>query len=145
MRCYLFDIDGTLANIDHRLHHIKGCGKKRNWDAFFAACADDTPIEHMCEVARALISRAPLVFVSGRSDVVRDQTQEWLTRHGLYGRLYMRKAGDHRADNIVKAELLDQIIADGYEPVLAFEDRKQVVAMWRERGIPCAQVAEGDF
>ncbi len=47
--------------------------------------------------------------------------------------------------DIVKAELLDQIVADGFSPVMAFDDRNQVVEMWRARGIPCAQVAPGDF
>jgi hypothetical protein len=36
-------------------------------------------------------------------------------------------------------------LADGYEPIMVFDDRNQVVKMWRERGIVCAQVAEGDF
>jgi len=45
----------------------------------------------------------------------------------------------------VKREMLDRIRADGYNPIMAFEDRSRVVKMWREAGIPCAQVAEGDF
>jgi hypothetical protein len=57
----------------------------------------------------------------------------------------MRRRGDKRADFIVKGELLDKIIADGWQPIMAFDDRNQVVQMWRARGIPCAQVAEGDF
>jgi hypothetical protein len=28
---------------------------------------------------------------------------------------------------------------------MAFDDRSQVVKMWRKRGVPCAQVADGDF
>lgn len=60
-------------------------------------------------------------------------------------RLRMRRAGDHRPDDIVKREILDQMRADGWRPVMAFDDRARVVKMWREAGIPCAQVAEGDF
>jgi hypothetical protein len=59
--------------------------------------------------------------------------------------LYMRRRNDRRPDYIVKAELLDQLLADGYRPIMAFDDRDQVVKMWREKGVPCAQVAEGNF
>lgn len=146
MRCYLFDIDGTLADLSHRLHHIQK--EPKDWDAFFAACSDDLPIPHVIDVAKALMRDARLLFVSGRSDATRAETEAWLFKHGLgdgLGRLYMRREGDHRPDNIVKGELLDQIIAHGFRPIMAFEDRDQIVKMWRERGIPCAQVAEGNF
>jgi phosphoglycolate phosphatase-like HAD superfamily hydrolase len=145
MDCYIFDIDGTLADCSHRLHFIQGVPKL--WDAFFEACVDDKPIEHVIHMADSLwISGAAIVYVSGRSDQVRRSTLDWLREHGLpAGKLYMRKQGDHRPDHVVKMELLDQLIADGYKPRMAFDDRNQVVKMWRERGIPCAQVAEGDF
>lgn len=152
IKAYLFDLDGTLADLTHRLHHItpvfdaQGMLPPKNWDAFFAACGDDKPIEHIGEVAFALSHSAKIIIVSGRSDQVRDVTIAWLDDHLIpYDAIYMRAAGDHRPDHIVKGELLDRVIADGYAPIMAFEDRDQVVKMWRERGIPCAQVAEGNF
>lgn len=144
-RCYLFDIDGTLADLSHRLHFIEKTPK--DWDSFFDACHADAPIAHICRLAR-ILSRASqkVVFVSGRSDQCRAATELWLADNGLRGLpLYMRTAGDHRADHIVKGELLDRLRADGFDPEMAFDDRKQVVDMWRERGVPCAQVAPGDF
>ncbi len=143
MRCYLFDLDGTLADCAHRLHHIQG-GRK-DWKSFFAHCGSDLPIPHIVELARHLAQVETLVFCSGRSDEVRKETEAWLAAQALSGPLYMRRRNDKRADYIVKAELLDQILADGFEPIMAFDDRDQVVKMWRARGIPCAQVAEGDF
>jgi phosphoglycolate phosphatase-like HAD superfamily hydrolase len=151
MRAYLFDIDGTLSDPTHRLYHIQK--QPKDWDAFFASAVNDPPIGHICTLAQTLIAEShcgPLavqvVFVSGRSDQVRADTEAWLLRHiGAKKPLYMRKARDFRPDFIVKGELLDQIIADGFEPIMAFDDRDQVVKMWRERGIPCAQVADGDF
>lgn len=151
MGCYLFDIDGTLADLTHRLHHIQpplradGQYGPKNWDAFFDACGDDKPIPHMIGICRDLMASAPVVFVSGRSDRTRRVTQNWLASNCLFGDLYMRRDGDHRPDHIVKAELLDKIIADGKTPIMAFDDRDQVVKMWRSKGIPCAQVADGNF
>ncbi len=143
--CYLFDIDGTLADLSHRLHHIQKDPK--DWDAFFSACPDDAPIEPICELARALSSAAPIILVSGRSERVRMQTDFWIKVRAqvLFSALYMRRDGDHRPDNEVKSDLLDQILADGYRPIMAFEDRTSVVRFWRSRGIPCAQVADGNF
>jgi hypothetical protein len=86
-----------------------------------------------------------LVFASARSEICRAQTVEWLERHDLRGELYLRRMGDHRPDYIVKEEILDQILADGWIPQMVFEDRTRVVEMWRVRGIPCAQIAPGDY
>lgn len=145
-RCYLFDIDGTIADLSHRLHHIQSDPK--NWPAFFAGCHADKPIQHILDLALMVSEHAEIIFVSGRSSECRHATQDWLRAHYLGAstpRLYMREAGDNRPDDQVKGELLDQILAEGYRPVMVFEDRNQVVKMWRARGIPCAQVAEGDF
>ena len=144
MRCYLFDIDGTIADCSHRIHLIQS--QPKLWDEFFAKCEDDEPIEHMCDLARILVCETPIVYVSGRSDQCREQTEEWLKKNDLwFGSLYMRKEGDHRDDDIIKLELLADLRADGFEPIMAFDDRTRVVAAWRSAGIPCAQVAPGDF
>lgn len=144
-RCYHFDIDGTIANVGHRLHHIER--RPKNWRKFFATVGEDLPIVHIIELARDLAEAGvPVVYVSGRSDECRADTLAWFSTHDLpLGPLYMRRAGDHRPDHIVKAELLDQILRDGFQPSMAFDDRDQVVAMWRRRGVPCAQVAPGNF
>ncbi len=146
MRCYLFDIDGTLADCHHRLHHIQKSPK--DWRSFFAACLGDSPIPHIIELMDELHGAgARIVLVSGRSDECATQTLEWIQSHTslIDPPLYMRKAGDFRDDTIVKVELLSRLRADGYEPIMAFDDRNRVVEAWRAAGVPCAQVAEGNF
>jgi len=147
MRCYIFDIDGTLANGDHRLHHIKK--EPKDWRSYFAEAAGDEPIQHMIELCRWLWAKQSVLFVSGRSDECREATRDWLTKHVIPivpdSALFMRKAGDHRNDDVLKIEMLAEIRALGWEPIMAFDDRNRVVAAWRAAGIPCAQVAEGDF
>ena len=144
MKCFLVDIDGTVANGDHRLHHIQK--EPKAWDDYFLECGKDAPIEHMRAVVIGLSAHARIVYVSGRSDLVRQQTIDWFDQHGFpCDALYMRKQGDHTDDDKLKIQLLAQLRADGFEPIMAFDDRDQVVRMWRERGIPCAQVANGGF
>ena len=144
--CYVFDIDGTLADLTHRLHHIQKSPK--DWDGFFNDVAKDAPIPHVIRLAMVLGLGTPIVLSSGRAERTRDATMQWLNRHGLFTvvhRLYMRKDGDHRPDYQVKSEILAEMVCDGWRPIMAFDDRDQVVKMWRENGIPCAQVAEGNF
>lgn len=145
MRTYIFDIDGTIADLSHRLPLIQKTPK--DWPAFFAACPDDVPIEHTIKLAiDVALAGAHIVYVTGRSDECRDATEAWLRQHALPdGKVFMRKKGDHRPDHQVKVELLAELRAEGHKPVMAFDDRNGVVKMWRELGIPCAQVAEGDF
>lgn len=140
----VFDLDGTLADCEHRLHHIKKPNLgPADWDIFFAACGEDSPIEHAINVAHALHKVGFHVEIwSARSDQVRSETEEWLDRHCLQLLpLRMRRAGDHRNDDILKAEW----IAEHGKPDLVFEDRARVVKMWRDMGVPCFQVAAGDF
>jgi len=138
-RAVIFDIDGTLADLSHRLHHIKR--QPINWDTFFAECVHDAPIQPILELARVAVAHGyKLILVSGRSDEVRQQTEEWLATHGVpYQELHMRKAGDYRQDTIVKSEILDAILAAGNEIAFVVDDRPSVVAMWRSRGLTCLQ------
>jgi hypothetical protein len=150
-QCYVFDLDGTLANIEHRLHYIKG--ESKDWRGFFAACGGDTLItpvwrlyDHLAASEDRACGRYGLIIMSGRSDECHDQTVEWLDSHDIHpNALYMRKAGDHSPDHKCKAIMLDQMISDGWEPILFVDDRKQVVDMWRSLGYTVLQCAEGDF
>lgn len=153
----VFDLDGTLADATHRLGHIQKTPK--DWDAFFEACVDDTPIKPMVALLRNLQARdyVHIEIWTGRSDQVRVQTEEWLVRNGILtwrgsphekfgiNGLRMRKQGDHRSDVEIKREWLHERRAAGIDVRLAFEDRDRVVAMWREEGVICNQVAHGNF
>src|SRR5271154_771357 len=138
-----FDLDGTLANIEHRLHFING--KPKDWPAFFRACVDDEPISEMINLQRSLCQWHEVEIWSGRSNEVWDETVKWLNRnHVIYSKLRMRMAGDYRVDNVVKEAWL-LALEPSQRPLLAFDDRQQVVDMWRRNGIRCCQVAPGDF
>src|SRR4051812_18603538 len=94
----IFDIDGTLADTTHRLHHIKA--KPPNWDAFFEACSRDPLIEPIRELAQTVAAQSyKIILVSGRSDKVRSQTEAWLAANDVpYQGLHMRAEGDYRPD-----------------------------------------------
>lgn len=145
MKCYLVDIDGTIANNEHRIHYITNGHK--DWDKWHANAHKDEPIEQMVEILDlAYGADIKIVLCTGRDEKCREDTLEWLNEHEIpYNALYMRKLGDRRDDDIVKFELLERIYEDGYQPVLVFDDRDRVVKMWRAAGLRCFQVAPGDF
>lgn len=144
----VFALDGTLANIEHRLHFIQN--KPKDWPAFFRACADDTPNLPLCDLAYSLVPDNEIEVWSCRSDIVRAESVAWLNHYvfiaseDLGYKLRMRKDGDYRVDHVVKAEWLEALPDDEW-PDLVFDDRKQVVDMWRAHGIVCCQVAPGEF
>ena len=88
-----------------------------------------------------------IVFCSGRTDDCRDETERWLAEHvGVpYQALFMRSTGDSRKDSIVKAEIFEREIRHRWAVTGVFDDRNQVVRMWRSLGLTVFQVAEGNF
>jgi hypothetical protein len=109
---------------------------------------DDSIIEPIQKLLATVSydSGVSIVLCSGRPDTYRQDTEEWLDRHKIKrGALYMRKGGDYRDDSIVKAELLERIRRDGWNPMLVIDDRQRVVDMWRENGLMCLQCAPGNF
>jgi phosphoglycolate phosphatase-like HAD superfamily hydrolase len=141
----LCDLDGTLADCEHRLHHIMS--KPKNWRDFFAECRKDKPIQQIIDLVNALDRNQIEVWItSGRSDECRKETESWLGDFKInYDRLIMRKSGDFTDDGTLKPSWL----YDGTIPLervlLALDDRNRVVDAWRMHGIKCLQVAEGNF
>lgn len=145
----IFDVDGTIADVEHRRHLVNGDkGFKPDWNAFRQATADDTPVEHVCDIAKRFIAKGDNVaFFSARNESEREITEqqinEWIGE-GHKG-LFLRPNGDYRPDEVFKSELADQFEELGGKIDLVFDDRNKVVDMWRKRGTTCVQVAEGDF
>ena len=141
----VFDIDGTLANIEHRRAFV--ATKPKNWKAFNAGIVNDTPHEDIVHLSTMLVAAGnTLLLCSGRGEEQRRETVVQMTIFGvLYSKLYMRPAKDHRPDDIIKVELLQQIRAEFGNPFLWFDDRTRVVNAIRAEGVRVLQVAPGDF
>lgn len=188
----IFDLDGTLALIDHRRHLVEkklaftiwwenlpaddpaklleqfDPGKngfaalidhfvtttnwKANWDEFYEGCGKDLPNHPVIEIYNALNNSHietdwDIYIFSGRSEVVRHKTNEWLENNEVYIsslRLFMRPDKDYTPDEELKKKWLMEI--GGPDKVFCcFDDRQKVVDMWRSMGITCFQVAPGNF
>lgn len=102
----VFDIDGVLADVTHRLHHLDDW----RWERFFAAADRDPLLDEGERRLRAAQAAHDVVYLTGRPERNRRLTQAWLARHGLpTGPLYMRPDGDRRPARIVKREVLREL------------------------------------
>ncbi|SDE63546.1 hypothetical protein [Kordiimonas lacus] len=139
----IFDLDGTLADVDHRRHLVNG--PRPDWPSFYRSCVSDSPKHEVIGALKAHLKAGHRVEIwSGRSDEVRAHTHDWLEEHGIDPSLLtrMRDARDFTPDHILKRNWL---MACDARPDAVYDDRNKVVDMWRAEGIPCFQVAPGDF
>ena len=145
----IFDLDGTLADVTHRRHFVEKPDKvDADWRAFYAACTEDDVNRPVAEAFDALrdCGHYEVWIVSGRSDEVREATEQWLFVNDLEPhKLLMRSARDHQPDTKLKKAWLDDGTIPKGRVLCVFDDRDSVVAMWRAEGLACFQVAPGDF
>ncbi len=150
-RIFLMDIDGTIANGEHRQHYVRGA--RKNWAAYNELMHMDERIDAVHKVYEALVlTGTKVIFVSGREGSVVNETntRNWLydndfnlrTDDGLWVdvgpeeiELHMRKEKDYRPDDIVKEEIFRTHIEPKYEVIGVFDDRPRVVRKWKEMGI----------
>lgn len=127
----MVDIDGTLA-------HMVG---RSPYD--YSKVHEDTLDEVIASITRHY---KHVVVMSGRPEDCREATENWLRKHDIrFDALFMRKSGDKRPDNEIKWELYQEHVEPNYKIDFVLDDRNRVVKMWRENGLKCLQVAEGDF
>lgn len=139
---YVFDLDGTLCDIEHRLHYIICEEEKRNWDLFHEACEFDEPKDWVISLAKAMYAIGDVLILTARKETVKDKTVEWLKNHKVYyDHLVMRHETDFRKDCLIKKEMMETFLNEHpeYDFQFVVDDRQSVVDMWREEGYNCLQ------
>ena len=114
------------------------------------ACVDDSPKWETILTLRALKKAGYLIYIfSGRSAMAEKETVQWLDKYDVdYDKLIIRdtEGEKYTKDDELKLKWLnDTTIIDRNSVLVIFDDRNKVVDMWRREGIPCFQVAPGDF
>lgn len=133
---FIFDIDGTLAHIP--------TGGRSPYD--YSRVHEDTSDDMVVYLLSVLAEQHHIIIMSGREDSCEAETVEWLSsRISDPYSLHMRAAGDKRRDSTVKLELFNKHVRGNYNVLGVFDDRNQVVRMWRDLGLKCYQVQEGAF
>ena len=141
---YIFDIDGVLADIDHRMKFIRD----KDYEKFYSDeemikdRALRSGIELLKNLKRARRDNTEIVFATGRPEKTRRITKTWLWNNlQELDNLYMRKDGDYRPSDIVKVELVSKIVEDlklnNDSSCVMFidDDPKNVIAIEKNFGI----------
>jgi phosphoglycolate phosphatase-like HAD superfamily hydrolase len=127
------DLDGVVADVRHRLHHVTGRGAK-DWPAFFAAAGDDPLLDEGARTVHALAGVYDIVYLSGRPERLRTTTEQWLRRHGLPpGPLVLRPDRDFRPARRYKLEAL-ALLAETRTVALLVDDDPRVLEDARQAG-----------
>jgi hypothetical protein len=148
----IFDLDGTLALIDDRRAISTKDNGKMDWDKFFdpVNIQLDKPNWPVILMAQTLKKAGhSVVIFSGRSKATKDATRAWLNNHKIpFDVLKMRPTDGGlkwMKDDLLKKKWLTDLFPDVDKILCVFDDRDKVVKMWRDNGIACFQVADGNF
>jgi phosphoglycolate phosphatase-like HAD superfamily hydrolase len=130
----VFDIDGVLADVSHRLHHLRA--RPQRWERFFQTADRDPLLTEGAERLRAALVDHDVLYLTGRPERTRRLTERWLARHDLpSGPLVMRDDDDYRPARFMKREVLRGLAVDrDVESVL--DDDPAVVAVLQADGWP---------
>jgi len=171
----IFDLDGTLALVNKRREKAETAlqlaldfagykslddapkedrGKINSvwWETWenpnnIMLDEDNKPVSEILDMCS--MNNYYIWIFSGRNDKCKAETLDWLKLHNIhYDELVMRSDLTDRYTNDaeLKERWLDEhILKHDLEVKMVFDDRKQVVDMWRKRGLTCLQVAEGNF
>jgi len=135
----IFDLDGTLANGKHRNWAVpkeEDAHMTYAWNQHNLLCLEDAPIQDTIDMCNILFETHTVVILTGRCDISKDLTLEWLARQNVnYNRLIMRDADDHRPDTLIKEE---ELLLIGLDRILCcFDDLEHVATMMRGLGLTC--------
>lgn len=140
---YIFDVDGTLANVDEFLHFMRG-GKK-DYDSFHSASINAKPnLEVFSMLDNAISKGHAILIVTSRKEKWRGLTSMWLAKNNARSHaLFMRDNDDNRPDYEVKKDILNKI-QDFWSVVHAVDDNPNVIRLWEENKIPTTKIGTWD-
>jgi len=146
------DLDGTVA--DNSWRNVYDIQK----------CEQDRPIYEIIDLINkesgCLIEDSEnrecmqtyVLFVTGRKEKYRQQTQKWLKKYisltQSYNKIYdlfMRQDDDNRPDTVVKKDIFDQQIKGKYNINYVLDDRPSVCRMYRRLGLKVLQLNDIEF
>ena len=140
---YIFDVDGTLANVDPYLHHVRG--PNRDYNAFHEASIDALPnIEVVQMLNNAVSDRHAILIVTSRKEKYRGLTSMWLAKNNIRSHaLFMRADDDSRPDYEAKKDMLDKINIL-WDVLHAVDDNPNVIRLWQDHKIPTTKIGTWD-
>jgi hypothetical protein len=140
---HIYDVDGTLANVDPFLHFVRG--DKKDYNAFHEASVDAIPNMNVLEMLNNSVSDGhSVLIVTSRKEKYRSLTSMWLAKNNIRSHaLFMRADDDNRPDYEAKKDMLDKI-AKLWDVTHAIDDNPNVIRLWEDNNIPTTKIGTWD-
>lgn len=141
----IFDLDNCLSDDGWRIPRIDwSAGDNfRRYHNYHSLAPFDSPAHR--EAFADARRRSAIILLTSRPIHYRAATVEWLNRHHLnFEILLMRNDHDHRHSVEVKRWQLAQLVHYDLhldDVLAAYDDRPEIVAMYREHGILAYEMA----
>ncbi|WP_430781633.1 hypothetical protein [Actinoplanes sp. G11-F43] len=130
----VFDVDGVVADVRHRLRHV--AKRPKDWVAFFAAADRDPALADGVELVHRFAADHRVVWLTGRPERLRTVTERWFADQGLpAGTLLMRPDHDRRPARDYKTARLRRLSREGTIAVVV-DDDPAVVKRLTVEGFP---------
>ena len=139
----IYDVDGTLANVDPYLHLVRG--SDRDYNAFHEASIDALPNINVIEMLNNSVSDGhSILVVTSRKEKYRGLTSMWLAKNNIRSHgLFMRADNDNRPDYEAKKDMLDKI-TQLWDVTHAIDDNPNVIRLWEDNNIPTTKIGTWD-
>lgn len=143
-RVALIDVDGVIADGDHRQHFLRQ--QRKDWQGFFRAAGDDPPLLAGVTMVDLIGDDTLIVLLTARPESIHDETVAWLTEYEIrWDLLIMRGRRDHGPSPEMKRLAVEELRYAGFEPVLAVDDDQRNITMYGEEDIPALYVYSGYY
>lgn len=145
----IFDLDNCVCDDEHRVHLIQTPPPMTGdrWAAYHAACWGDTVNLAAQEllVTHCVEDGLGMIVFTGRTCDHRGETVRWMEKHFRKPDIIMmRNVGDHIGAVAMKQRMLDYLVS--YEGIQlknvlhAYDDRQDIVDMYKSHGIPATRL-----
>lgn len=120
--------------------------EKKDWKSFFDGIPCDAPnpkVVSILEKVRNTREDIDIIITTARPARWGVHSVIWLAEHNIeYTEMFMRQDGDHRSDDVVKAEMYREHIEPKWEVLFAIDDRPMVCDTWESLGLDVVRITD---
>ena len=144
MKYVIVDLDNCISDDRHRRKWLEteGMNNEQRLTAYHSFCRNDAfvPIQYTEDCS--------IIIFTGRPEQFREFTKKWLKDHEIvYLGLYMRPKDNYMKSPELKEHFLMNLLENDpiAEIVMAYDDRKEVLDMYRKFNIPVTLKQINDY
>ena len=148
-KAWIFDVDGTLANVDSILHHVlkkdrKAKEFKKYFDKFHIESIHVPANKDVIDLLWEVCNDYDIIVVTARREEWRARTAYWLVKNNVpHTALFMRGNEDDRSDYEIKKDILKHI-SKFWKVVHAVDDNPKIIKLWKKHGISTTKIGDWD-